>query len=677
MKPATRLRLRDLLLHPPALLGTLRQARALNHLILDNTPLSWDILAEVLLTSPDTRLRQQLWQRWQQEVQRGNREAVEGLCRALITYDAPALLRYVLKHGLRPQDELQRALFYFLTEQWEAYEGLDFDHRRLREAYLHAEAKIKQRTMELARRTGRIAWLTDTISERTPKAARRLTLREWKDVVGALAQAARWHELWRLAQNAPPRIGWQILRALPETWTPPHPDEVALWQELRALARAAEAPPILAPRRLTALGAIESELIAVSPDQPYIAWSASRVGDDLGLAHLPAWTPQNYRLFTYGGPRKAGMQTDALTMEMTCTLSQIIWLPQTWVWAVNLLGTSYLFHAAQPESTLRTETWHRGAPTAWARSADGRYAASATQTIILLDTASLRPTLLRGHYDTVTALTFTADAGWLISADRSGAVAVWDTASGERLAWANLHTGAVRALAVLDTNAPGRADALASAAEDGVLITSLPTLTSMQFYRSPLITDNKIPYAILALTGGPEGTFITGDTWGLVRAVKVESKKELWRIGHPSAVPTLQALPGGELMMSANVGEATSFKIWQSASGAVLLEQDAGPYVTQLQVGWHGRLWVGRAQNDTLALWDATLTVLPDLPLSESVPHDLEAVQAALTAATRPAERAWLSFIAALLRWRRRFEIELERAPERIQVGEFDIEVEG
>lgn len=677
MKPANRLRLRALLLNPPALLGNLRQTQALNQLIRDNTLPAWDILAEVLLTSPDAHLQQRLWQRWREEVQRGNREAGEGLCRALITYDAPALLRYALSHGLRPQDELQRALFYFLTEQWEAYEELDFDHRRLREAYLHADAKVKQRTMELARRTGRIAWLTDTLNERTPKAARRLTLREWKDVISTLVQAARWHELWRLAQNAPPRIGWQILRALPETWTPPHADEVALWQELRALAKAAEAPPILAPQRLTVLGAIESEQVAVSPDHPYIAWSASRVGDDLGLAHLPAWTPQNYRLFTYGGPRKAGMQADALTMEMACTLTQIIWLPQKWVWAVNLLGTSYLFNAEQITNTLRTETWHRGAPTAWARSPDGRYAASATQTIILLDTAALRPTLLRGHYDTVTAMTFTADASWLISADRSGAVAVWDTASGERLAWANLHTGAVRALAVLDTNAPGRADALASAAEDGVHITHLPGLTSMQFYRSPLITESKIPYTILALTSGPEGTFISGDTWGLVRAVKVESKKELWRIGHPSAVPTLQRLPGGDLMMSANVGEATCFKIWQAATGTVLLEQDAGPYVTQLQVGWHGRLWVGRMQNENLALWDATLTVLPDLPLTESVPHDLDMVQAALTATTRPAERAWLSFVAALLRWRRRFEIELDRAPEYIQAGEFDIEVEG
>lgn len=39
------------------------------------------------------------------------------------------------------------------------------------------------------------------------------------------------------------------------------------------------------------------------------------------------------------------------------------------------------------------------------------------------------------------------------------------------------------------------------------------------------------------------------------------------------------------------------------------------------------------------------------------------------------AERGWLEFTLALMHWQRRFDIEVEEAPRRIPVGEFDIEI--
>ena len=40
-------------------------------------------------------------------------------------------------------------------------------------------------------------------------------------------------------------------------------------------------------------------------------------------------------------------------------------------------------------------------------------------------------------------------------------------------------------------------------------------------------------------------------------------------------------------------------------------------------------------------------------------------------------ERTWLEFALALARWQRRFDIEVGEVPRRIQIGEFDIELEG
>ncbi|RMH37871.1 MAG: hypothetical protein D6690_01300, partial [Nitrospirae bacterium] len=47
-----------------------------------------------------------------------------------------------------------RALFYFLTEQWEKYETLDLDRSLLRAIYQTADHALRQRIMEQARRAG-------------------------------------------------------------------------------------------------------------------------------------------------------------------------------------------------------------------------------------------------------------------------------------------------------------------------------------------------------------------------------------------------------------------------------------------------------------------------------------------------------------------------------------------
>jgi hypothetical protein len=41
------------------------------------------------------------------------------------------------------------------------------------------------------------------------------------------------------------------------------------------------------------------------------------------------------------------------------------------------------------------------------------------------------------------------------------------------------------------------------------------------------------------------------------------------------------------------------------------------------------------------------------------------------------AERGWLKFLLALMRWQRRFDVEVEEAPWSISIGEFDIEISG
>jgi hypothetical protein len=91
-----------------------------------------------------------------------------------------------------------------------------------------------------------------------------------------------------------------------------------------------------------------------------------------------------------------------------------------------------------------------------------------------------------------------------------------------------------------------------------------------------------------------------------------------------------------------------------------------------------GRVLASGSTDHTVQLWGSELVRLSRLPVQQMTLQDLAWVQERLKDGNLSAgERRWLEFIAALRRWRGRFDIELEMAPRRIQAGEFDIEIEG
>src|SRR5205807_9127353 len=66
-------------------------------------------------------------------------EAREALCRLVIDRDDAVARAVAVAAGYAPAEAGQRALFYFLTGQWEAYESLDFDRGLLRAVYRAAD----------------------------------------------------------------------------------------------------------------------------------------------------------------------------------------------------------------------------------------------------------------------------------------------------------------------------------------------------------------------------------------------------------------------------------------------------------------------------------------------------------------------------------------------------------
>ncbi|MCR4413935.1 MAG: hypothetical protein NUV77_16085, partial [Thermoguttaceae bacterium] len=84
-------------------------------------------------------------------------EAQDALCRAAIERDHAAAGDIAVAAGFMPRDQRDRALFLFLTEQWDRYQEFDFDGRIMRLIYQSAGEPLRARIAE--RELTNVEWL--------------------------------------------------------------------------------------------------------------------------------------------------------------------------------------------------------------------------------------------------------------------------------------------------------------------------------------------------------------------------------------------------------------------------------------------------------------------------------------------------------------------------------------
>jgi hypothetical protein len=109
-------------------------------------------------------------------------------------------LEIALAAGYAPRDANRRALFYFLTEQWEKYESLDFDQSLLKSAYQMQDDGLRARIAAVARKAGRGELVEVVSGGRQGLRLSQMTDQEWEAVLEVLVTSRRWEEMWRLGQ---------------------------------------------------------------------------------------------------------------------------------------------------------------------------------------------------------------------------------------------------------------------------------------------------------------------------------------------------------------------------------------------------------------------------------------------------------------------------------------------
>ena len=132
----------------------------------------------------------------------------EALLQHLIATEHPLAQEKALQAGYLPESAEKRALFLFLTRQWEAYNALDFDQRLLQTTFSASPAPIRKRITQTVQRSGRVAYLKILTGFEQDFRRGKITAQNAEVLYRILTENHEWEQLWRLAPELP--LDWSI-----------------------------------------------------------------------------------------------------------------------------------------------------------------------------------------------------------------------------------------------------------------------------------------------------------------------------------------------------------------------------------------------------------------------------------------------------------------------------------
>jgi WD40 repeat protein len=593
-----------------------------------------------------------------------NADAQEALCRLAMEHPALHLVDKVVRAGYAPKEESERLLFYFLTEQWDKYEALDFDHRLLRTAYENAGPRLRRQVAAKARAAGRTEWVEAVAGGKQGRRLASMTDTEWKAALSVLQANRRWPEAWRLAQEAPPRRSALLLQTLERArWKPAGPEGADLARLIRLASGWKD-------------GGFETCLQC----------TATLVGHKDEVRCL-AFSPNGRLLATGGGDRcirlwdlSAAMTQTELTGHAAPINCLAISPDGRFLASGDKAGVVWTWRL--PSGTpLAKLAGHTSMVMCLAVTPDSRMLASgsADSNILLWDLhrGEHRGTL-EDHTDGILDLAITPDGGTLASASIDCSVRLWSLPEGRAVRTLRGHRGesedAVLCLAI---------------SSDGKTLASGGTDAAICVWRIPsgehLATLEEHLGQVNCLAVSQAGdVLISGGADHRLRIWQFPSGEELHSPeAHSGEVARLLIWPDGRMAASVSgygIGHDHSLRLWSVPDGRPLRTlYGHSRHLTSLAMSRDGRFLATGSGDCTVRIWASELERLSRLPVRQATIQDLELAQrCARDESLRNGEIAAWKLIAELIRRSRRHDVLLDDArPRAIEIGEFDIEIEG
>ena len=624
--------------------------------------------------------------------------AQEEVCRLVMEEDNSLARAVAVAVGYAPRDPQRRALFYLLTEQWAAYEQLDFDASLLRTIYEMGDDALRRRIADYARRAGRVEFVEVVAGGRLHRRLGEMTHAEWEIVLALLTRSHSWQTMWQLAQLAPPVWGARLLRQLHQAgWQPAASAEVTGYAQLAELAErcVGTAPPLgglLSCRavleghtgRVLALaccpaplpgGSAQPLLVSGSRDGTLRLWSLpdgallrtqkslAEAVEQLAVTSDGQWLVSGSARWAAAGAEHAALQVWQLPEGQVAKTFKGCGPGFVLIEVVQPGDAHWVIGCGGPDGSVRLWGWPAGKLLKRLKG----HQAEVTRLVIsppaagsdrpyLLVTGSEDQTLrlwglpdgvalktLVGHGGAIWSLAVSPDGRWLASGSHDRTARVWSLPDGQLLNTLKGHTHGVSQLAfraALPVNNEAAAGLLITASSDNTLrLWQLPEGVTVG------VLEGRTPIAI-----SPDGSLlVSGHTDGGVW---------LWQL--PEGLPLKRlAMRNGHLEAPFGGQQATCLAFstadWDGA----------GPWL--IAGSSDGKIWV----------WASELVARCRRPVAHARLEDMSWAQETWqTKGMSDGERSWLELLVALLRWRWRFDIHIEEAPQRISVGEFDIEIE-
>ena len=556
----------------------------------------------------------------------------QALLELVMERDVPAVEKIVLERGDLPTEPAKRALFFFVTEQWERYDALDFDHSLLQRAYGTVKPAVKRRIAEKVRKAGRPDYLEIITGASGRQAGANISPEETELTVEVLTANQDWASLWLLVFEV--NLKWSnliVTRLVQANWQPQQEEERKLFEDLKGLVASQPfeqsqtlslkevLPPALFRARARVTGRING--IAFSPVRPLVAFST-------GNGKVVVWNMQTAR-------------REALLTGFAHSVGRLAFTPE---------GVLVCAERTNSETDIcKLYYWSGG------------------QALIEIGQ----------HTGSITVLQALGQ-NQILSAGRDAMVKIWEIGQtkakqitklddwprtacisndGQQMAF--WHNGLMTLIGLPDLNLLGT-------------IQARGTGVARSFVFAP---DEKT--IIAARHGYGIGIFVKKEqNW--------RSSLTIYSSLEPltGQVQSLTFLPGKNVMLAATTEGAIHLVEWSNAPQIKGRIEVPHHPLTSLTVSPNGAFMAVGDSDASFSLWDLRvleLDTLSEINLAQGTANQLMALNLILANDVKltDGQKALLQYAAVILQHRLRYNIELGEEVPLIEAGDFDIEIEG